>query len=551
MKKIIKFVLVGTMALSFSACIEEIDRQDGVATIDQAADAPGSFDNFVAGLTATISGQHLFSYGYPNDFGYTAFYLERDVMGQDIAIDVVDGYEWFSDWYSCGTTLGPRYLNCQQPMRFNYYGINDCNNVILLAGDNPDDLKKSGAGIAHTLRALYYMDIAQMYAPETYLANKDGLTAPLRTEKNKQESNVARATNEQMWNYIIEDLNAAEELLADYKREDVYTPDVSVVYGLKARAYLIMGEWAKAEEYAKKAQEGYTMMSEDQYLSRTQGFNTPNSSWMFGVRFKSSDPTITGNDGDSSWGSHMILEVHESGMGYASNYGRPKRIDAHLYSTIPETDFRKKMFVDPAIDEMDDEAAYEALKAYTDDPNQLLGVAECSIAGVLGCLEVKFRPNGGITANQYEGWTVSVPVMRVEEMKLIEIEAAGRQDEARGIQLLTEFGKTRNPDYSYEDQCSDAYLNYSSSVFVNKVWWQRRVELWGEGMATYDIKRLQKGIIRSYAGTNHVEQYRWNMDTTPQWMTYCFVETESTNNSLLVQNPTPLHDTGDDPEYVW
>ena len=34
-------------------------------------------------------------------------------------------------------------------------------------------------------------------------------------------------------------------------------------------------------------------------------------------------------------------------------------------------------------------------------------------------------------------------------------------------------------------------------VDQNELWWQRRVELWGEGFATFDIKRLQKGIIRS------------------------------------------------------
>ena len=47
-----------------------------------------------------------------------------------------------------------------------------------------------------------------------------------------------------------------KDLLAGYNRSDVYTPDLSVVYGLKARAYLTMEDWANAEKYAKQAQTG-------------------------------------------------------------------------------------------------------------------------------------------------------------------------------------------------------------------------------------------------------------------------------------------------------
>lgn len=551
MKNSIKFALIGAVILgSLTSCIEEIDPQTSYATEKQAGAAPGAFDNFVAALTNGLCGDFKFGDNYPYDFGYPSFYIQRDVMGQDMVID--DDGDWFQSWYTSGTALGPRYLVCQVPMTYYYGWIKDCNSVIAMAGDTPSDEQKSGAGIARAMRALFYLEIAQMYGGETYLANPDGLTCPIRSDLNTSVTHVARATNKEMYDFIISDLDKAEELLDGYQRPDVYTPDISVAYGLKARAYLIMGEWAKAEEYAKKAQEGYTIMTEGQYLSRTEGFNTPNSSWLFGLTFKSSDPNITANDGDSGWGSHMILEVSQSGMGYAANYGHPKRIDAHLYSTIPATDFRKKCFVDPAVDEIaDEDELYDALLNYSDSPGEIYNAGSTSNRGDMGLLELKFRPKGGVTANQYEGWTVALPIMRVEEMKLIEIEAAGRQDEARGIQLLTEFAKTRDPQYEYGTHGSEAYYNLQTGQFVNEVWWQRRVEFWGEGIATLDIKRLQKGIIRSYAGTNHPTDYRWNMQTTPQWMTLCFVQTESNYNNLLVQNPTPTHDTGDDPEYNW
>ena len=39
-------------------------------------------------------------------------------------------------------------------------------------------------------------------------------------------------------------------------------------------------------------------------------------------------------------------------------------------------------------------------------------------------------------------------MMRVEEMYLIEAEAAGMQDESRGIALLTTFAKSRDTSYT-------------------------------------------------------------------------------------------------------
>ena len=138
--------------------------------------------------------------------------------------------------------------------------------------------------------------------------------------------------------------------------------------------------------------------------------------------------------------------------------------------------------------------------------------------------------------------------MRVEEMKLIEAEAAGMQDQARGIQLLTAFAQTRDASYEYGHH-QEAYYNNSTSQFQNEVWWQRRVELWGEGFATFDIKRLQKGIIRSYEGTNHVDGYQWNVESTPDWMNLCIVQTETNNNPACTNNPTPIAPKGNSPKY--
>lgn len=571
MRHIAKYISVAAAALMLTtSCIKEIEPQSNTVNKDQAANAPGSFDNFVAAITATLTGEFMFGADntYPYDLGYPSCMLQRDVMGQDMTLED-NGSEWYTNWYGCSATLGPKYLVCQIPWTYYYGWIKSCNTVINLAGEEPADEQKSGTGIAYAMRAFYYMDLARMYGVGTYARNPEAETVPVVTEST-QLGDLAtnpRATNKQIWDeLIIPDLDKAEQLIAGYKRLDKTTPDLSVVYGLKARAYLTMEKWAEAEKYAKLAQEGYQMMSEGEYLNRVTGFNTPNDAWMFCMQYKSTDPQITKNDGDSSWGSHMIIEVFDSGCGYSSNYGVPNRIDRHLYETIPATDFRKKMFVDFAIDDMSSDEQVEALAAYSDYPEGIQGTGQSSDSQAIGGLEVKFRPNGGVTADQYKGFTVAVPLMRVEEMKLIEIEAAGMQDEARGIQLLTAFAQTRDASYEYGKHKAETYESSYATPFQNEVWWQRRVELWGEGFGTFDIKRLNKCVIRSYEGTNHPEAYQWNMDVYntnkavakgatdilyPSWMDYCIVQTETNYNSACTQNPTPIKPTAASPAYVW
>lgn len=565
MKKILYSVLAAAMILtSATSCIKEIEPlgqgQDYTggnpyATKDQVADAPGAFDNAVNAITSTLCGQFVYdpSDTRANDFGLPSFFLQHDIMGQDIAYPYTN---WFGSWY-CVDHLGPSWANSQYPWTYFFKWIKSCNEVISMAGENPDDNKKAGAGIAYAMRAYFYMDLAQMFAPKPYGIDKEAVSVPIITEKTSVAdlANNPRASNETMWNFIISDLDKAETLLAGYTRPDVYTPDLSVAYGLKARAYLIMEDWANAEKYAKLAQNGYTIMTPEQYTSWEYGFNTPNGAWMLGMTFRADDPNILLNDADSSWGSMMCIEIDPkaSGCGYAANYGQPMLIDRHLFETIPATDCRKKCYIDFAIDDMDEDAAIAALSAYSNHPTWLYECGQ-NISGYAKCggLPLKFRTAGGEAgrANQYIGFVMAVPMMRVEEMYLIEAEAAGMQNEARGRQLLEAFAKNRDPNYQYGSH-HEAYGNTKTSDFQNECWWQRRIEFWGEGLATWDIKRLQKGIIRSYAGTNHTEGYRYNTTTTPTWMNLCIVQTETNYNFACTNNEEPIAPNGDSPEFNW
>jgi len=557
MKNTVKIFLAAAAALILTTgCIKETQPQTNRVTSAQAAAAPGSFDLYVDALTSSLVGQFVYGGNSETllyDFGYPTFFLEWDIMGQDL---IYPYQNWYTYWYTI-QYLGPSYRFSQLPWTYFYGWINNCNTVLSLAGETPDDDKKAGAGMALALRAFFYLDLAQMFANKPYTEDKNAETVPLVIETTAVSDMLKnpRATNEKIYAQIIADLDKAETYLEGYVRPDIYTPDVSVVYGLKARAYLLMGDWANAVTYAQKAQKGYTVMDEATYTDWDNGFNTPTSSWMFGAKYNADDPCIQLNDADSSWGSCMVLEIDPktSGCGYAANYGQPFVIDRHLYETIPATDFRKKCFVDFAIDDMAQADALTALSAYTAHPDWIYNCGH-NVEGydMVGGLELKFRPFSGDAgrANQYIGFCLAVPFMRVEEMVLIEAEAAGRLNEADGIAKLTAFAKTRDASYTYGTH-TDAYGNTSTSQFINEVWWQRRVEFWGEGLATKDIKRLQKGIIRSYKNTNHIEGYRYNTTTTPEWMNLCIVQTETNYNTACTNNPDPKNPGQDSDEFTF
>ena len=99
MKRIIKaFISAACIVPLASGCIQEIEPQNDSVTLGQAAAAPGAYDNFVDAITSSLTG--AFTYGgndnnYPWDFGYPSFYLQRDVMGNDIACEDAD-----SEWYT-------------------------------------------------------------------------------------------------------------------------------------------------------------------------------------------------------------------------------------------------------------------------------------------------------------------------------------------------------------------------------------------------------------------------------------------------------------------
>lgn len=541
MRKIVKYIGAGCLAgvlLLGSGCIKEVQPQGGSVSEGQIAASQTAFPGMVASITSPFAATRIVT-SWPWDLGYPGLMLFRDNMGQDY----VRADNSWEITYGVSVALGAEYLGCQLPWSFYYKIIHNANAVIALV-PNPEaqgvtPMNIHGLGIAHAMRAFCYMDLARCYQ-YTYKGHEDALTVPIVKEGMSlaQISNNPRATNEVVWNFIIEDLNKAEKYLKDYKREDKTQPDLNVVYGLKARTYLTMENFAEAAKYAKLAQAGYTPLTEAEWLDKTTGFNELSShAWIWGMQNTKEDPMIKGTGGVNAW---IGWQSCEQTFGYAGLEGGSfSEIDAHLYNTIPATDWRKKAWLAPDDSGSADPAVWAK---YTNFP--LETEVSFPVTQLRPYTSFKFRPANAGYLDYLTGACAAIPLMRVEEMMLIEAEAMAMQPgkEAEGKSLLETFGKLRNPSFTVDAQTS----------VRDQIWWQRRVELWGEGFATFDLKRLNKGIIRSYKGTNHPENYRWNTLEVPQWTNFVIINTEFHHNKALAaqgNNPTPVAPTQDSPEF--
>lgn len=377
-----------------------------------------------------------------DDINFMGILLVGSLTAQDIAPTEL---HWFNYDYMFDNRMH-NYRRTLSSWKTLYTMINNANRTIDVFPNGPETTKEKGyAGQAYAVRALSYYYLIQLYqktnTADQTIASLPGV--PMYYSKYENISDKpGRNTVADIWNQIEKDLIKAEELLSGYNRSEKYYINSSVVKGLQARFYLLTGEWEKAATAAKAARASYPIMTlvDDGFMDISNG------EWMWG--FKHNAETQSGY---ASFFSHISsLASGYAGIGYS-----PKAIDALLYSQIPDTDKRKAgWFLAPS-------------------------------GGIWSLANIKFGTDGR--------WTMDYVYMRASEMILIEAEALAHLNRnAEAARVLAELMVNR--DSAWDEITAD----------VEDVYLQRRIELWGEGFGYFDLKRLDKGVVRIYEGSNHV-----------------------------------------------
>lgn len=456
-----------------------------------------------------------------DDGGYPTICIQQDSNGADMVCDN-SGYNWFSAAADL-TDRNYTYASCFERYAVFYNQIKYANDLI--ATIDPATTDKASLqvlGQAKAVRAFDYLSLVPYYQ-FNYQISADKPCVPIVTEATTDFGHNPRATVKEVYEQIMNDLNSAIELLADFDRNgDNTRVNKNVAYGLRARANLYMGKYAEAAADAEKALEGYTPYTREE-VSAPSFYNRADHNWIWAIDIDKNTVKAYPTS-DSQLGSF-------SSHGYTAGTGVYKRINTLLYNKIPASDVRKGWWVD---EKLHSDNLKDAVWVNTTTNERITGDA---IATYTFSEKVKFLPYTNVKFGMYSGIGSSTndsdwPLMRAEEMILIKAEGLAMSGKiAEGKAVLEDFVKTyRDPEYS----CKAA----SAEEMQNEVWFQRRVELWGEGFSMSDIMRLNKPIVR-FHGTNTEnwpDAFCFNVAAGDAWLLLRIPQNEINANSSIVQN---------------
>ena len=530
--------LLGSAMLLTTSC-SDLDTNPSGSTMSDGqlnevlAQDPSKLKSEVSGMYANMIEYGAIAQWYGDvrhyDFGYASTMMMMDASGQDEPSQV-SGYNWYNKPL--------RFVDRTANSETTYFIWNQCYKNIKVANDvlksvdleNLSDVAKSYVGQAYAMRAFEYFTLIQLYQ-FTYKGHEDAAGVPLVTEKTTEAeaNNNPRAAVKDVYKQIMDDLNIAIDYLTD-SRSAKSEINRQVAYGLRARVNLVMQNWSDAAADAKKAAEGYTPLSKE--AAAAPGFNDVSASnWIWGnIVDESNDIVQTGIL------NFPAMMCSFTGNGYSPTYAC-RMISSKLWKEIPSTDVRKGWWIDENLNSSIVDSKYVVHQKDEDEEGNVvkyLAVYNQTGDEVADITEPYTNVKFGAYKNQYgnELNACDIPLMRVEEMILIQAEATamgGNVEE--GKRILEDFVRTyRDPSYT---------CNASTAEGVqDAVWFQRRVELWGEGFSFTDLLRLKKPLDRT--GANYEVSVRFNLPAESPIFLYLIPEDEENHNEALVGNNNPV-----------
>lgn len=368
---------------------------------------------------------------------------------------------------------------------------------LLIAKINQGDISvtpslKMVEGQAYAYRAYAYLSLVQHYA-KGYLIGTPATDpgVPIILEP---QTTGPRATVEEVYTQIGLDLDAAIAAFAnasarptgDAKHKSQL--NVNVAHGLKARWALSKGDWQTAASEATQARQGYPLMNEGDWKS---GFNTNNLSEVI-------------------WGSNVIgaeTTFFRSYFYLASNTfngsqirNNPKIADKRLVDAIPNTDYRKDVFIIDAPNTNSSAANGEG--GFGNDPNY---TTEAAFDARRAQINAEYGISNRFNQHPYMHFKLKnknpgsidpddVIYMRSSEMYLIEAEAKAMIPDVSGAQAALK------PLAEARDSAFDVTIFNTQQSLMEQIKFQRRLELWGEGFGYTDKIRWDEEIDHAANG---------------------------------------------------
>ena len=307
------------------------------------------------------------------------------------------------------------------------------------------------------LRALAYFDLVRVYAQPYGYIKANGITGveamgvPI-VLKDDLSARPSRNTVAEVYeNLIIPDLVEAERLMSDsYVRagvkDVVATVTKPVIQALMARVYLHHEDWQLAADYATKVIKNgrFRLLSGDRFVSMWDG----------------------SVDVAPQSGSEIIFEVYVS-------QSDGSRSDLGDYLTAPE---------------VAGGAGYGDVRV----SNDLIDLYDATDVRLTGLTKTNSKYPGYRWSTKYPGKNGqlaynNVPVLRISEMYLIRSEAIYRGATVSGVTAIDDLNRVAT------NRNAEAY----ATVTLDNLFEESRKEFLFEGHVFFDMKRLQKSLVRT------------------------------------------------------
>ena len=350
-------------------------------------------------------------------------------------------------------------------------------------------------GQAYAYRAYAYLSLVQHYARGYLIGNPStDPGVPILFSSESPFTSEPRSTVQEIYDLIESDLDAAIAAFNDGSGRTGSGAaaksqlNLNTAQGLKARWALSKGDWATAASSAVAARQGYPLLDEAGWKA---GFNSNELSEVI-------------------WGSNVIeaeTTFFRSYFYLASNTfngsqirNNPKIADRRVVDAIPDTDYRKDVFIIDAPNTNSSAANGEG--GFANDPNytdrDAFNARRAEINDEFGITNAfNQHPYMQFKLKNALPGTISpddIIYMRSSEMYLIEAEAKAMLNDISGAQAaLAPLAEERDSDY-------DASEFNTQASFMEHLKFQRRVELWGEGFGYTDKIRWDEGIDHAANG---------------------------------------------------
>lgn len=420
----------------------------------------------------SISGHH--------DFGQKAVDIQTDLFSGDMEMTANGGYPWFENAANLLGSSSKQSAYTYANWRIYYKVIFTVNAVFDASGSDETPGTLTGKnlfywGQSKVMRAYAYYNLVNLYAKH-YNKGANNVGIPIyRTSK----SDVATkpSTVGEVYDFIIKDLQAGREAIEKSGVERQFKSDIdaTIATSYLAYAYLQTGKYQEAYTEAKKVIDAgkYPLLPASELTSN--GFNNvshPEFIWAVDITNDNTGSLVT------FWGHIDVFELSYAGVG---DY---KVINGNLYESMPETDLRKQWF--------DKNTGLPIHKFFSElapkDPTQ----------------RQKMLDTGNIMI--WKQWTNDIVYLRSAELYLIAMEAAARKnDDAAARELLKALyaQRTKSADLTAVNAEID---KLSGNELLEKIYYNWRVEMWGEGRALTTMKRFEKSVARSGRSTYYTNE---------------------------------------------